>query len=390
MVNKLHKTIECGGLDSRVKDLGPFFCLVRSGGMSVKRELGKNSKSGIFAFSNTKSGGYLFKTGLIMPVDLINSSIKDELQIMLDFISTLPMQKEMSHSRIMLQEYLNNHNLEFLKIKVESELDGWIEFTFDKKTFDLFIKNLSYVSKVQDNGINLSIRESKEFRWKSYGELLEWFYGFPERNNRSKLEPFSFYLVHQYISGAGYSVLSKPRINSDYEYPKIDLTVLFDLKKDIQNSTIEVFIDKTQSGWSCLRMTIDTIEYPVILSNAFDPINEIVSFIRAVDRGDFPIVIAIDEEGSDKKIEGYGLSESGKFLLVISELYDEDNTPIIQAVFEKEIFVKSMVKAFKDFFEYRYDHKEWECEWNTVEDMPVKESILNDSWFCEKLEQYGE
>ena len=66
MVNKLHKTIECGGLDSRVENFGPIFCLVRSGGMDVKRERGKKSKSGIFAFSNTKSGGYLFKTGLII------------------------------------------------------------------------------------------------------------------------------------------------------------------------------------------------------------------------------------------------------------------------------------------------------------------------------------
>ncbi len=379
--------INCGGIESSLENFGPFFCLVRSGSMSADVHCKENNKDGIFAFSNSSKGGSLYQTGLIFPISFMDTSLKTKLEKMISWIKALPINNDIKLSRKMLQSYIKENNLDFLKISSDSELNGWIELKLDKNIFDNFVQDLSYISEVGIENHNTTIRETKKFRWKSYGELMEWFYDLPQpkRNIFHKVELFSFYLVTNYADGAGYATLQKSvSLTPSYELPKVDLTTLFELKKEIKNSSLEAFIEKTQSGWSLLRLSIDKEEYHIVFSNAFDPLEALVSFLCAVDRNDFPVMLTVDEEGTDKRIEGYALSESERFLFVLSDPYDDEyNGPIVQAVFDRKYFIEVVIKAFKDFFEHRYIQSEW--DWYLEEGEPsVKEKILNDIWFCSR------
>jgi len=376
--------INDGGIDGNLEGFGPFFCLVRSGGMSADLKCKEKNKDGIFSFSNHTSYGYLYQTGLVLPISSIEDRLRNKFQKMISWIKTLPIQNDMKLSRKMLKKYLEENNLDFLKINSGSNLDGWIQLELDKNIFENFVQNLSYVSQVGIDNDVATILETKKFRWKSYGELIEWFYGFTKKNSFDRIELFSFYLVINHADGAGYSLERKTSMLPSYEYPRIDFTTLFDLKKEIKDSSLEVFIEETEHGWALLRMTIDKVVYPILLSSVFDPLEPILYFVNAVECNDLPAIISIDEEGTDKKIEGYAISEVDRFVFVLSDPFDDDDNLIAQVVFNRKYFVEVMISAFKDFFENRYIQTQWDYQLEEGE-LSTKEKILNNKWFCSKL-----
>lgn len=372
MINQTIK--RSAGIEKHLCDATfPFFTFVRSGAQTGRA----NSTDGKFAYQLEQGQGVGYHTGPIMPLSLIaDNDLRTRLLEAVEHLKSLPKDADMRKTRKVFQAYLNAHGLGALTFEVPRDLNGYVTFKIEQSFFETILPKLQYVTAFDISSDCAVIHEHKLAPWKHLGDLLFWMHGWRNKNGYRYDIP-NLYLV--------FEAIEHPMLSYRYSWYKMEETSIninkyFDLKKEIEISTLEkVWIDETHAGWSAIYLTIVETEYRVICSNAFDPFEILISFGERIEHSNLPMIFTIEEEGPEKRFEAYDTGTDDLFVFILSDPYAEDNKPIVDGVFSKKAFSSMLKAAFKDFMEHRYIEAEW--DWYANKNEPsFKERVLNDPW----------
>lgn len=361
------------GIDGKISlDAFPFFAFVKGGADNSRT----NDMDGRFAYTFVQNGGY-YKTGCMMPVSSIeNDSLRQKLLDAISYLKTLSL-KNYARSRKKFQSYLDNHGLGMIQIDSASNLPGWISLTMSPAFFEGILPHLKYVTalEVDDNGI-AHINEVNPVVWKNPADIAMWLFGWDFIGNHTCASFELFLILDDIIYSDAHPY---HRRNYELNYLGSNLSEFFMLQNSIHLSTLQVWISETEHGWADMQLTIDGNIYPIICSNAFDPLEALLGIARCADLGDLPVSLNIDEEGTDKRIEIYQTDKDDKVYFVLLNPNKSKDPLIVQAIFDKSHFVETFKTAFRDFFENRYDASQWEW-WDNDEPPTMKDRVLNDPW----------
>lgn len=362
-----------GGIDGKISSKAfPFFAFVKWGADSSRT----NDVNGRFAYTFVQNGGY-YKTGCMMPIALIEDEIiKKRLLDAVVYLKTLST-KNLARTRRKFQAYLDKNGLDMIRIDSASNLPGWIQLNILPSFFENMIPHLHYVTALEvDSQAIAHIHESKPATWRNPADIAFWLLGWDFITNH-RCESFELYLA---LDDIVYSD-THPYHRRNYELSFLgsDLSQFFQLKNDIPISTLNVWISETKHGWAEMKLTIDGNVYEIVCSNAYDPLEALLALARCADLGDLPVALKIDEEGTDKRLEVFQTDTDDKVYFVLSDPNSSNEALIVQAIFDKSVFVSTFKTAFRDFFEHRYDASQW--EWYPDDQLPtMKDRVLNDPW----------
>ena len=274
-----------------------------------------------------------------------------------------------------------------LDIQDTETFDGFVSLVPGPGFLHRLSESFDYVTDVLDDTAGLvSITGATRFPWKTYGELMEWFYTLPGQcifESWTALTPF-FVWGHTAVI---HSMVSERWARSDLQKPAEDPSKYFVLRLGMPNSKVEIRLEMDWAGWAMMHVTLDDVAVTIDLSDVYDPFCDMAAWGREIDEGDLPIQFEIDEEGEVAIFSVLCTDDPERVLLRIKHKYSLD------VLLEGVVSRKSLASALKDemrrFFSAEFNPDDWELP-NLDEDenvdskgFKVKHPAMGNSWFAE-------
>ncbi len=121
---------------------------------------------------------------------------------------------------------------------------------------------------------------------------------------------------------------------------------------------LNVQFEMAGSGWAHLHLNLGESATTIWLSYVYDPFPTLLSWLGAVDRGELPIQMEIDEEGASKHLTLHPTSMPGSAHFIVDEPYS--TMSFLNGPVDIGQVMSSFRDALRTFFEGEFIPESWE------------------------------
>lgn len=371
-----------GSIRSNFDPLYPFFFLAWHGVReSTSNRRHDPLREGLFVIAQTLCSGLAFSEGIILPVKLCtNPDMKNRVVELVDDMNRHNNTHSVQTVRRKLHQKLSATGLNWLRIASESELSGFVGLEPTRELFVNLQKYFPMVSEILDqSGQDIRIYKAKEMPWYSRGDLMEWIATLPERQGWSDVKVYPFL-----VFGAAEGWQSK--LYADWNSPAIEIwpsrtSELLTPRKGAYAACLSVEFVIKEYGWAILKLQIDETVHEIQLSSVFPPFWDILTWIKMIDRGEMPVSVTIDEEGSEKVLSVEKLHNSDLLLFKLAKKYEAGF--LVDALVSRKDIVEKMSNAFRALLDTGFDPDEWSSYSEESGEVPSRK-MADDEWLHRK------
>lgn len=194
---------------------------------------------------------------------------------------------------------------------------GRVVLDSDVGLFSMLSGGFRYVSAVMDDpGGTLDIAETAPFRWPRPVDFMEWLYT-PEHRQWWVPVP---YLIRDGAAAIGTWSLSDQPF-SRLSRPELRIDRLLRPRADVVRRPLSVRVTADRYGWAELVLRDGAQEAQIALSNVYPPLEDLAEWTARIARGDLPLRVEIDEEGSVVTLTALPTGEEDLLLLLATDRY---------------------------------------------------------------------
>lgn len=339
-------------------------------------------REGLFGIAKKLSDGLTFSEGIILPVMLCrDDDIKNRVVELIDDMSRLKNTHSVQTVRRKLHQKLNAAGLSWLRIEPGSELSGFVGLVPTRELFFNLQKHFPMVSEILDQpGQNIRILKTKEMPWFSRGDLMEWIATLPERQGWSDVKVYPFLV---FGSAEGW----QSKLKRDWKSPAIEIcssrtSELLTPLPGSRAACLSVEFILKEYGWAVLKLQIDESLHEIQLSSVFPPFWDLLTWTKMIDRGEMPVSVTIDEEGTEKVLSVEKLHNSDLLLFKLAEKYETGY--LVDALVSRKDIVDKMSNAFRVLLDTGFDPDEWSSYSEESGEVPSRK-MTDDEWFRRNL-----
>jgi len=366
-----------GEIKGSLSKLEPFLLLARAGVSYVarRRRITERGK-GRFIISQAVDKGAAPIQGLILPVSHCrNAAIKAALMNLRDYLVSAYQYHRAKQVRDQAQASLSEVFGEDLRIHPRASLDGFVELENTKGLFRVLSDNFDYVESVRDdpNGI-VEPLIFQRFSWPSYGQFLQWYYDIMEQPPWWGWDHFMIYLVFDKTALLGNVEFGRDQVVK----PSLDLSRYFVIAPEVITQTVSAQFEMDAYGWAFLCVVLGEKRVEILLSDVYPPFDELLSWLKMLDRCDLPARFCIDEEGDEKALAVFSTNNMSRVLFRIVDRYSDE--VFIEGIVEREQLIDTFRQGLLTFFKDEFDPSHWRDDGDEEDSSNLKEMMLADPW----------
>jgi hypothetical protein len=350
--------IERGRLQGDLSDLLPCLLLVQSAAEQARSPHG-NGRAGLFSFGEPVDGGARSRgySGLILPLALCRDpQLRTRLERFAERLrpSHPTAATDIAERRRLLQASLDDDGLAALRLADGEPLTGWTRFHLDQAVFTEVLQHCVYVTAIGDRvGLPSRVLDHIPFAFGSHGALIDWYLSDDQSSSR-----FRLHLVTD-IRGLTHPLGSA--VDDDRRWllrPGTWLTRFMRPDPEAITSPVSVSLSQRPDdyGWIDLTLTFGGDTVRILLSEAFDPLLMLLTFLQTVRDRDIPIGIHLNEERADTYLVAHAF---GKDRLLVAVIDRDEDTERVAAIVDREAFVDAFRNAFVRFLSSEFDAARW-------------------------------
>lgn len=372
-----------GALRGRLDGLAPCLVLAQCGGQVWRWTHGRDTP-GLFDFPEpaVAGRGRLFHKGLLLPVSLCRAAgLAEHLGRLAALLTSAPdreVHRDAHGRRLALQDWLDDHDLEFLRLQDKEPTSGWLRLALTREAFPRLLSSFDCVTAVLDGPDQpIRILEHAPFRWSSLGAFLDWSLGEDTDDAPSR---YALYFVAeatdwrglQPIGGDRTQLVRPPQYWAPFLQPSRDLAVVAPFVRFVQ--------EPDDYGWITLELVLGDHTATVMLSDVYDPFPAILDWLQAVVDGDLPMGMVIDDEGSGAVLAAHAL---GSDKLLVAVLDHRDNTCLAAGAVHRQAFIEAWRNALIPFLTDELDPSRWNSEDEDSDDpRQYRRALLSHRFFA--------
>lgn len=262
-----------------------------------------------------------------------------------------------------------------LKIDPSAGLDGTVLFEPNRGLFRFLSQQFDYVEAFHDDPDGLALPHTlRRFRWTSYGEFMEWFYGGVEDKGWcwSLCDPYLVFDKTCLFTANEDGIIEVERCS-------LDPSRFFTIAGGVKNARVTVRFEMDEAGWAHLYVCMGNTTKKIYLSDAFPPFDALVAWLKMLDRDDIPARFHIEEEGEEKTFAVYPTNDAARVLFRVTDRYTDK--VFLEGIVDREQLLEEFKKSLGDFFEDDFDPEQWrEGEPEERGFSSIEHKILNDGW----------
>jgi hypothetical protein len=351
-----------GQLFGRLNEVLPFIYIAQYGASDRDlRERATDEAAGLFAIGKQTGGdrpGIAPRVGLVLPINLCRDEKLRTLLLEIPALIDDTKNTTMSDRRRAVQAKLDEAFGGELMIEDCGGIDGFFALTPGPGLIKLLHESFDYITSVLDNPAGaVHVTETRNFHWRSYGELMEWYNGLRGSGRFgewSALTPFFVCGDIGYLQSYSTDRWARGRLITPAEDP----SKWFVVRPGLPNANLSVRLEAEDSGWAELHLTLDATTVSIYLSDVFDPFPELVAWGREIDEGDLPIAMEIDEEGQIAVLTVLRTENPARVLLRVTRNYE--NEILLEGVVDRATLASALKSELRGFFTTEFDSQYWD------------------------------
>lgn len=373
----------CGGIRGDLSELLPFIYIFRRGNMGRQGDFpNKKRLEGIFAVNEVRNHGCYYKHGVILPL----ATCKDE-----NIRSTLARLKETltfdlndsnaGARRKQADQLLSPVFGNRVRLAKDAAMGGYVEFAPDSSFFQMLAENFQYLTEIMDSpteGGHAVPMAFQPFPHTTYGSYLEWFYQQTGDGDRgwSHCVPALVFdsacEVYEYFEHKR-NLIRPPSIlerHFQIRLDVLDIPVATEFRMASCGGDIEFILrvgDKSQ--W-------------IDLTNAYPPIENLIEWLKAIEREDMPVAFEVDDEDLDTTLSAYPTADEDRILLQVTHRKSiKDREPSVDAIIDRQQLIAAFKSELVRFFQKDFDPETWHGREFAPGEWHLGVHVLEDPWF---------
>lgn len=266
----------------------------------------------------------------------------------------------------------------------EQALDGYFALEAGPGLFRRLHESFDYVTDVVDNPAGtVRIAATARWRWRTYGELMQWYHELRGSHRNGVWSAFTPYFVcgntaalHRHAADRW----ARPGLHRPAEEPPR----WFVLRPGLADAQVRVRLEMKDYGWARLHLSLDDATLTIHLSEVFDPFGDLLGWGREIDEGDLPVQIEIDEEGRESVLTALRTDDPARVLLRVTRKYADQT--LLEGIVARTALASALKSELRRFFESEFDPQHWDLQGDDL-DRPcdyvqVKDRALNHAWLA--------
>jgi len=377
----------CGQLLGRLDEMLPCLYIAQYGasGRSMRTRITDTAR-GLFAVGARTGGdrpGVATRVGLLLPLSLCCDEEARAALLEIPALINGTTGATMSDKRRAVQARLDRAFGGDLRVADKESLDGFFALTPSASLFQRLHDSFDYVTEVVDNPAGVvRVAGTEHFRWRSYGELMEWYHGLHGSDRFgawSALTPF-FVCGN---TGALPSYNTKRWARAGLSRPAEEPAKWFVLRPGLLDAQLGVRFEMEEYGWAKLHLSLDDATVTIHLSDVFDPFPELFVWGREIGEGDLPVEMEIDEEGQEAVLTVLRTDVPQRVLLRVTRKYE--NTTLLEGIVSRVTLAAALKDELIRFFTTEFDPQHWDVGRDPEPEgdyIQVKDLALSDPWLA--------
>jgi len=387
------REIKCnyGQILGQLDEMIPFLSIAEYGASLRDMWRGRMTEAtaGMFVIGTS----FMSRVGLILPLSLCRD---EKARTALLEISTLidgTRKTTMSDRRRMVQARLDEAFGSDLRIADKESLDGFFALTPSTGLFQRLSESFDYVTEILDNAAGMArVTGTSRFRWRSYGELMEWHHGLRNSDRFCLWLPLMPFFVCGNTDVLYHSYCHERWARDGLSRPVEEPSKWFMLRPGLPDAKLDIRLEMEEYGWAILHLTLDNVSIKIYLSQEHDPFLELASWGREIDEGDLPIEMEIDEEGSVAVLTVLRTENPERVLLRIKLKYK--NEILLEGITARATLAATLKAELIRFFTTEFDPQHWDSRYNHDQDdnpedddpesdrTQTRDLVLNHPWLA--------
>ena len=375
----------CGQLLGRLDELLPFLYIARYGASQKDLRAQRTDVApSLFAVAACTGGdrpGLAPRVGLVLPVGLCRDEKLRAALLDIASLVTDPGQARVSDQRRAVQDKLNAAFASDLVIADRETLDGFFALKPGPGLFHRLQAAFDYVTEVLDDTAGVvRVTGTSRFRWRTYGELMEWYHTHHESEGSCGWYPLIPFFVTG-NTGALYEFVTKRYARVGLSTPMEEPSKWFVLRPDLPDAKLGVRLEMRSHGWARLHLTFDATTATISISNVYDPFEELIAWCREIDEGDLPIQMEIDEEGKEAVLTVLRTDDPARVLLRVSRKYPDEI--MLEGILTRSTLAHTLQAELCRFFTTEFDPEHWDqgrADDPHTDYIGIKDRMLNHPW----------
>ena len=351
-----------GQLLGRLDEILPFIYIAQYGASDHDlRERTTGEAAGLFAIGKQTGGdrpGIAPRVGLVLPINLCRDEKVRTTLLEIPALIDGTKNTTMSDRRRAVQAKLDDAFGGELMLEYREGLDGFFALMPGPGLFKRLHNSFDYITSVLDNPAGaIHVTETSSFRWRSYGELMEWYHGLRGSGRFGEWSALTpFYVCGD--TGVLHSYSTDRWARRGLITPAEDPSKWFVIRPGLPNANLAVCLEMEEYGWAKLHLTLDATTVSIHLSDVFDPFPELVAWGREIDEGDLPIKMEIDEEGRIAVLTVLRTENPSRALLRVTR--NDENEILLEGVVDRATLASALKSELRRFFTTEFDPQHWD------------------------------
>ena len=377
----------CGQLLGRLDELLPCLYIAQYGASGrAMRARTTDTAMGLFAVGARTGGdrpGIAPRVGLLLPLSLCRDEQARAALLEIPALIDGTTVATMSDKRRAVQAKLDDAFGGDLQIADKESLDGFFALIPGAGLFQRLHDSFDYVTEVVDNAAGVvRVAGTEPFRWRSYGELMEWYNGLRGSDRFGDWTALTPFFVCG-NTGVLHSYSTKRWARAGLSRPAEEPAKWFVLRPGLLDAQLGVQFEMEEYGWAKLHLSLDDATTTIHLSEVFDPFPELLAWGREIGEGDLPVEMEIDEEGQEATLTVLRTDDPQRVLLRVTRQYE--NTILLEGIVSRATLAAALKDELIRFFTTEFDPQHWDMGRDPEPDddyIQVRDAMLNDPWLA--------
>lgn len=376
----------CGQLLGRLDELLPCLYIAQHGasGRAMRERTADAAAAGLFAVGARTGGdrpGVSPRVGLLLPLRLCRDEQVRASLLGIPALLDEAARATMSDKRRAVQATLDEAFGGDLRLADKESLDGFFALTPTAGLFHRLCASFDYVTEVVDNAAGVArVAATAPFRWRSYGELMEWYHGLNGSDRFGAWSAFTPFFVCGNTGALG-TYNTERWARAGLSRPAEEPAKWFVLRPGLPDARIGIRLEMEEYGWAKLHLSLDDATATIDLSEVFDPFPELLAWGREIDEGDLPVEMEIDEEGEEAVLTVLRTHDPQRVLLRITRKYGR--ATLLEGVVPRSTLAATLKAELIRFFTTEFDPQHWDVGPDPDPDdgdIQVKDVVLSHPW----------
>jgi hypothetical protein len=347
----------CGQIDGRVDALYPFLFIARGGvswgDLKARRLPGRDGAFVLAEPADARSATP--RAGVILPVAGCRDAVlRTGLSEAARLLAAGPGPGGVAALRERAEAAIQRGGLPARIVK-DTLPAGFVELSSLHALFPILHGAFDHVTALWDDPKGAAeIATTAPLPWPRYFDFLEWFYG----GDTDAFPLIGFNLMLVYANATRLARwLDTAQERGRQETPGLRPDRFLAIRPDAADAAVTAEIVPEPYGWAVLTVGLDDARQEIDCSEVYPPFDMLVGWLRRVQAGDVPAAVAIDEEGTEKRLTVFATGDPERLWFIIDDHWGR--TVFLQAIVNRQALVAAFRRALWAFFTERFDPEQW-------------------------------